>query len=101
MRTNGLMQAPLALNPSERPELSGPTSTSTAPDFGAEMASFIGEVDAQQRMAEQESVKLASGGGNVHETALALEKADIEMRLLMKGRNKILEAYQEISRMPV
>ena len=103
MRTNGLMQAPLALNPSERPELSGPTSTSTstAPDFGAEMASFIGEVDAQQRMAEQESVKLASGGGPVHETALALEKADIERRLLMKGRNKILEAYQEISRMPV
>lgn len=76
-------------------------SSSSSADFGAEVASFVAQVDAQHTLAEKESVKLAQGGGNVHETALALEKADIEMRLLMKGRNKIIEAYQEISRMPV
>jgi len=83
----------------ERPE---PTTPGTRPpDFASEIAGFISQVEGQQRVAEQESTKLAAGGGNVHETALALEKADIEMRLLMKGRNKILEAYQEIARMPV
>ena len=81
------------------------TSTKTAdpagPSFADELASFVNEVSAQQDTAEFESQKLAAGQGNVHETALALEKADIEMRLLMKGRNKIIEAYQEISRMPI
>jgi flagellar hook-basal body complex protein FliE len=76
-------------------------SSSMSEDFSAQVTSFIAQVDAQQTLAEKESVKLAAGGGNVHETALALEKADIEMRLLMKGRNKIIEAYQEIARMPV
>lgn len=76
-----------------------PTTTTT--NFATVLGRFVSEVDGQQRLAEQESAKLANGGGNVHETALALEKADIEMRLLLKGRNKILEAYQEISRMPV
>ncbi len=72
-----------------------------AASFADELASFVSEVSAQQDAAEAESQKLAAGQGNVHETALALEKADIEMRLLMKGRNKIIEAYQEISRMPI
>lgn len=78
-----------------------PAGSSSAPSFADELAGFVGEVSAQQDAAELESQKLAAGQGNVHETALALEKADIEMRLLMKGRNKIIEAYQEISRMPI
>jgi len=36
---------------------------------------------------------------SVHDTMLALEKADISLRLLTQVRNKAVEAYQEIMRM--
>jgi flagellar hook-basal body complex protein FliE len=69
--------------------------------FGDELSAAIHSVDAQSQAANAESEKLAEGGGNIHETALALEKADVSMRLLLKARNKVVEAYQELSRMPV
>lgn len=36
---------------------------------------------------------------NLHDTMMAVEKADISLRLLMQVRNKAVEAYQEIMRM--
>ena len=80
------------------------TATSATPgaaSFGEELALAVQSVDAQTRAADDASAKLAAGGGNIHETALALEKADVSMRLLLKVRNKAVEAYQELSRMPV
>ena len=45
---------------------------------------------------------LATGGPtSLHDTMLALEKADLSFRLMMQDRNKIVEAYQEIVRMQV
>lgn len=38
---------------------------------------------------------------NVHETMLAIEKADLSFRLLLQVRNKLLGAYQEIMRLQV
>ena len=51
--------------------------------------------------ADQQAEKVALGGGNLHEMSLALEKADVSMRLAMKVRNKMIDAYQEIMRMSV
>lgn len=41
------------------------------------------------------------GGGDLHEVMLAMEQADISLRLLVSVRNKALEAYQEIMRIQV
>jgi flagellar hook-basal body complex protein FliE len=38
---------------------------------------------------------------SVHDTMIAMEKADLSLRLTMKVRNKVVEAYQEIMRMQV
>jgi len=38
---------------------------------------------------------------NIHETMLAVERADTSLKLMMQVRNKILEAYREIMRMQV
>jgi len=69
--------------------------------FAQEMKDFIAKVEKRQVEADHEVKRLASGEGNIHETALALEKADITVRLLMKGRDKIVQAYQEVMRMPL
>jgi flagellar hook-basal body complex protein FliE len=37
----------------------------------------------------------------LHDTMIAVEKADLSLRLLMQVRNKAVEAYQEIMRMQI
>lgn len=83
------------------PTTSKPASAADGASFSDALAAAVTSVAEQGAIAEAEAKKLASGAGNVHETALALEKADVSMRLLLKARNKVIEAYQELSRMPV
>ncbi|MDP1824561.1 MAG: flagellar hook-basal body complex protein FliE [Archangium sp.] len=96
---------PLTLNTIENPGAASPgIATPEKVDgdgFGQTLKSAIEQVDALQGEADLESQKLAGGAGNLHETMLALEKADVAMRVAMKVRNKILDAYNEVMRMPV
>lgn len=96
---------PLSLNTIENPGSSaadiGKAEQVDGEGFGATLKSAIEKVDAMQTQADVEAQKLAGGEGNLHETMLALEKADISMKVAMKVRNKILDAYNEVMRMPV
>jgi len=69
--------------------------------FAEELGRALDAVEGAQLEADGEARKVALGGGNLHETAIALEKADISMRVLTKVRNKLVEAYQEVMRMTV
>jgi len=84
---------PIAVEP-------GPAPAAGA-SFAGELGQAIQSLDAQQAAGDAEAQKLAMGGGNLHETALAMEKADIAMKLAMKVRNKLVDAYQEIMKMSI
>ena len=72
-----------------------------AEGFGEMLGKAIGQADRLQLEADVQAGQQAQGAGNLHETALALEKADVAMRMLTKVRNKVVEAYQEVMRMGV
>ncbi|AKU93029.1 flagellar hook-basal body complex protein FliE [Vulgatibacter incomptus] len=78
---------------------SAPAVRAPAGAFGDELGKALGAVDALQIAGDRQAATLAAGGGNLHETALALETADIAMRTAVKVRNKLVESYQEIMRM--
>jgi len=60
------------------------------------------EVDASQKDADIAVSEMVAGDKkNVHETMIRLEKADIEFKLMMKVRNKIIDAYKEVMRMNI
>jgi flagellar hook-basal body complex protein FliE len=69
--------------------------------FEGALGDALKAVEDAQQDGDKESAKLAMGGGNLHETALALEKADLTMRVATKVRNRLVDAYSEIMRMPV
>jgi len=70
--------------------------------FSEMLKHSLDEVNQLQLEADQKIDQLMVGEtGNIHETMIALEKADISFQLMMKIRGKILSAYQEIMRMPV
>jgi flagellar hook-basal body complex protein FliE len=69
--------------------------------FAETLGGALQKVDQMQLDADAQAEKVAMGGGNLHEMSLSLEEADVSMRLAMKVRNKLVEAYQEIMRMSV
>lgn len=79
--------------------LSTPT-TGSAPGFLDALKSKVQEVDHFQHQAEEAMTESAvKGADRIHESMIKLEEADISTRLLVKVRNKALDAYQEIMRM--
>jgi flagellar hook-basal body complex protein FliE len=52
--------------------------------------------------AEQAIVRLATGEGqDLHQSEIAMQKADLAFQWLLQVRNKVLQAYQEIMQMQV
>jgi len=53
-----------------------------------------------QGTADAKVARLLDGSGmDVHSAMIAVEQADLSFQLMMQVRNKIVAAYQEISRM--
>ncbi len=70
--------------------------------FGNVLADSLKEVNNLQLEADKAIEDFATGQTkNVHETMLALGKADTAFKMTMQVKNKIVEAYQEIIRMQV
>ncbi|NOY52937.1 MAG: flagellar hook-basal body complex protein FliE [Deltaproteobacteria bacterium] len=62
----------------------------------------IHEVDQVQKDAVRAAENLAVGKTeNIHETMIALKKAELSFKMMMQVRNKIVKAYEEIMRMQV
>lgn len=69
---------------------------------GNQILKAMEEVQALQDQADQAIVKLATGETqDIHQVIVAFEQARLSMQLLVETRNKLVESYQEISRMPV
>ena len=62
----------------------------------------IKEVNSAVKGSEKASMDLVSGkSSNIHETMLAVSKAEIGFNMLVQMRNKAIEAYQDVMRMQV
>jgi len=76
--------------------------TEGAKSFGDFLQDSIGKVNSLQTEANVAMEKLASGESqNLHETLLAVEKADIAFRTMNQVRTKVIDAYREIMKMQI
>ena len=91
LRIEELQQAPI--RDSEKVEQKGPA------EFGKLIKGAINKVNGLEREADRSIVDLLQGKADIHETMIALQKADISMQSLLTIRNKVIEAYREIMRM--
>ena len=73
-----------------------------ATGFGEILSNFVGDVNTNQIKANKSIEKLATGRTeNLHETVIAMTKAETSLRYMMEVRSRIVTAYQEIQRMQV
>lgn len=93
----GAISQPLAGNPVGAAAPGNPTVS-----FGDFLQDMVGKVNDLQQKADQSIQSLAVGESKgLHEVMLAVEKSSISFQMLTQVRNKAVEAYQEIMRMPV
>ena len=60
----------------------------------------VSQIDQMQGEAQGKITEVLKGnGGDLHSAMIAVEKADLSFQLMLQVRNKIVQAYQEISRM--
>ena len=63
---------------------------------------FVKDVNSLQNQASESIEKLGTGEiKDVHQVMIAVEEANTAMEFMLEIRNKIVEAYQEVMRMPV
>lgn len=72
------------------------------PAFGDLLAESIKDVNKAQLESRKAVEDLVTGDSrDVHNTIVAMQKADISFKLMMSVRNKIVDAYKEVLRMQV
>ncbi|MBN8554429.1 MAG: flagellar hook-basal body complex protein FliE [Deltaproteobacteria bacterium] len=70
--------------------------------FGEMLNEKIKNVDQLQKAADVAVTDFSTGKSkNLHEAVLALEMADTSLKMIVTVRNKALEAYQDIMKMPI
>jgi flagellar hook-basal body complex protein FliE len=70
--------------------------------FGDLLAQAVDKISELDKDSTAKQIAFARGENiELHEVAIAMEKASIAMELAMAVRNKIVEAYQEMMRMNV
>ncbi len=68
--------------------------------FGDIMKSTIEQVNQAQNRGDQAIEQLNTGSAeSLHEVMIAVEEADISLKMLVQMRNKALQSYEEIMRM--
>ena len=74
--------------------------TGASGNFADTLKTAMSEVEKLDQNAQQQVTGLLNGDGqDVHSAMIAVEKADAAFQMMMQVRNKIVAAYQEISRM--
>ena len=70
--------------------------------FGDMLLESMARVNNLQHKADKAMQEVASGkSNNLHETILAVEKADIAFKTMNQVRMKVIDAYKEIMKMQV
>lgn len=68
-------------------------------DFAQQLKSALGEMNELQVNKETAMADMATGQvKDLHQAALAIGKAETNMKLMLEIRNKALSAYKEIGR---
>jgi flagellar hook-basal body complex protein FliE len=80
----------------------GPKTEKASTSFSEVLKDSISKVGELEKEANAQAEKLVTmEGQDIHNTMIAVEKADLSFQMMMQVRNKIISAYEEIMRIQV
>ena len=69
--------------------------------FADALGRVVEAVESTESQANTAVSGMLSGTTDVHDAMIALQRADLTLQFSVQIRNKLVQAYQEIMRMPV
>lgn len=87
----------------DKPVQIGEGAASTGENSFADMITdAIESVDESQKIADKNVQNVVMGkSDNIHEVMISMKKAQLSFQLMVEMRNKVVETYQELSRMQI
>ncbi len=83
-------------------ELAKTKKAESGSDFFTILKESLNEVNDMQVKGDQALSDIATGQvKDLHSAAIAIDKAEISMKVMLEVRNKALSAYKEILRTPI
>lgn len=77
------------------------TAPKPEPGGSGGLASLAGDFAATLQSGEDTAISAMAGGADAQSLVLALAQTELAVETAVTVRNKVVEAYQEILRMPV
>src|SRR3954465_7503026 len=74
---------------------------SPAASFADTLGQMVDTTEQSQADANGAVVNMLDGSVDVHDAMIALQRAELNMQLTIQVRNKLVNAYHEIMRMPI
>ncbi|MDH4064575.1 MAG: flagellar hook-basal body complex protein FliE, partial [Acidobacteriota bacterium] len=65
------------------------------------LVGLLESVDRSAGDANDAIANMVRGTGDVHEAMIALQRAETSLQLTVQVRNKLVQAYQDVMRMPI
>ncbi len=78
----------------------GETGPAT-PGFGDALTRALGSVVDAGHKADAQSMQAISGGGNLTEVVTAVSRAELALQTTVAIRDRVVQAYQDVMRMPI
>ncbi len=72
-----------------------------ATSFAESLGNLVASVDKTAGEANVAVTNMMDKTGDVHEAMIALQRAETTLQLTVQVRNKLVQAYQDIMRMPI
>ncbi|MCX6537758.1 MAG: flagellar hook-basal body complex protein FliE [Acidobacteria bacterium] len=72
-----------------------------SPGFSDTLKQLVDKVETSGTEANDAIGRMMDGTGDVHEAMIALQTSDLAFQMAVQVRNKFVQAYQDIMRMPV
>jgi flagellar hook-basal body complex protein FliE len=69
--------------------------------FGDLVKNAIGDVMDGGRKSDAQTVAMASGKANVMDVVTAVAETDVKVSTLVSVRDKVIQAYEDIMKMPI
>ena len=79
----------------------GAQEGSSGPNFGDMVKEAIGSLTQASRASDAQSQALAAGKANIVDVVTAVSETEVAVEALVSVRDKVIQAYEEIMRMPI
>jgi flagellar hook-basal body complex protein FliE len=105
-RAYASVQKGLSLNPGQEmggldPSIGGPSTLPTQGGFGDLVKNAITDAVASSKTAERQIANQVAGKAELVDVVTAISAAESSLETVMAVRDQVINAYQEIMRMPI